>query len=84
MINYRKRIKVRFHIRTGIEKRRPEGGNGVQEDIDPLGLDGRGLAGIVGGEAVGDRAGSVVGLDRGLQERKWHRRGGALHGYEGD
>lgn len=57
----------------------PERGDGVEEEIDPLDLDGGGLAGVVGGEPVGDGTRPVRGLDRRLQQRKRHRRRRALH-----
>ena len=56
-----------------------EGGYGFEEEVDPLDLDGGGLAGIVGGEAVGYGAGPVRALHRRLQQRERHRRRRALH-----
>ncbi|RWW49033.1 hypothetical protein BHE74_00044851 [Ensete ventricosum] len=70
-----KNAKIRRpRIKRKSKKCEPKGGDGVQEEIDPLDLHGRGLAGIVRRKAVRDRADSVFGFDRGLEERKRHRR----------
>lgn len=75
-------VKIkRPRIKRKSKKCGPKGGDGVQEEIDPLDLHGRGLAGIVRGKAVRDRTDSVFGFDRGLEERKRHRRWGALHAF---
>ena len=57
-----------------------EGRDRFEEEVDPLDLDGRGLARVVGGEPVGDGAGAVGALHRRLQQRERHRRRRALHG----
>lgn len=54
--------------------RAPERRDGVQEDLNPLELDGGGLPRIVRGEPVRYRAGPILGLDRRLEERERHRR----------
>lgn len=75
--------RVELRIRRGRQGARrpslPEGGDGVEEEVDPLDLDGGGLSRVVGGEAVGDGAGPVRALHRRLQQRERHRRRRALH-----
>jgi hypothetical protein len=56
-----------------------EGGDGFEEEVNPLDLDGGGLSRVVGGEAVGNGAGAVRVLHRPLQQRERHRRRRALH-----
>lgn len=56
-----------------------EGRDDIVEDVDPWELDGGGLARIIGRETVRDGAGSVIGLNRCEQQRKWHQLRRALH-----
>lgn len=57
----------------------PERRDRIEEKVDPRELSGRGLLGIVGGESVRYRAGPVIGLDGGRQQRKCHQFACTLH-----
>lgn len=56
-----------------------EGGNGIDEEVDPSELRMGGLARVIGGEPIGNGRRSVIRLDRRRQERERHQFRRALH-----